>query len=162
MEDRTKFSFYTCRYNQDLEMPIIIITCSSKSISRRYISEYFLFIPKTNYFIGLSMAAIEYKLLDFNIDFDYMINRAINVCQAEIYKYISEINQDKNNLNYLHYDVELREDDPIKFMNLIKDGKFKKQIDSVRNNTKCIELKNFIDRIIDSEESFEIKYKEIL
>lgn len=160
MNEQTRFSFYNCRYNHYIGIPTIIITCTAKPTTKRYIAEYFIMAPKTKYFYAQSIAAPEYKLLDLNIDFEFMVNQAIKSAEERLNFYISEL-YIKNKDNEIFPYPELKKDSPINFMKIVRTRELRENVITIRNSSKCIPLTEFIDKIIDEDETFDITMKEI-
>lgn len=162
MENKSKFSFYNFRYNSDLGIPIVVITCSANSTFNKYTSEYYIFFPQKDEFFGCQISSKEYENIYIKIDFDFMFREALVFAQEKIDNHLFEINKGNKNTHYLLYDTKLKESNPISFVNLIKSNKYHKEITSIRNQTKCKDLINFIDGIIDSDIEFDFNIKDFI
>jgi hypothetical protein len=160
MEDKSKLLFYDCKYNSDLGIPITIITCNASSTFEKYFSEYFLFFPQKKDFIGCQISSKEYIIDYLKIDFDFMLDEAKVAAQNKIYTYLYEQNIGNKDTRYLLYDVTLRETNLFNFVQLINSKKFEREINSIRNKTKCNQLKDLIDKILDSESEYDITFRD--
>ncbi len=154
MKENSKLAYYTSRYNPDFGIPIAVITCSANQNFNKYFAEYYLFFPKNDDFYGCKISAEPRETPFFKIDFEFMFQEALKAAQGKIDNYLFEINKENNNTHYLHYDIQLMETNPISFIQLIQSEKFKKELASIRNKTKCKELQKLIDNVIDSDLDF--------
>lgn len=160
MEEKTKLSHYSFRYNPDLGIPVVIITCSANTTFNKYFAEYYLFFSKTNRFIGGKISSEPHENLYIKIDFDFMFQEALKAAQNRIDNYLFELNEETKNTHHLHYDIQLHESNSIGFIQLIKSKIFYKELVAIRNKTKCKELQSLIDIVIDSEIKYDFEMKD--
>ena len=88
------------------------------------------------------------------------LDEAKVAAQNKIYTYLYEQNIGNKDTRYLLYDITLRETNLFNFVQLIHSKKFEREINSIRNKTKCNQLKDLIDKILDSESEYDITFRD--
>ena len=162
MNTEELLKFYTCKSNPDFGQPIILVTSSNTKVGGLVVSEYFIFIKKPHDFYGLQIFSNKFTILDTIVDLQFMLKEAKTSAQGKIDNILYELNEDKNDTQYLLYETNLIEDSFFQFLLLVKSKEFYKEVVSVRNKTKSENLKELIDNILDSDIDDKISMKDII
>lgn len=151
MNESSYFKFLATDVLVEMERIYVIVTADYKENSNNLYSEYFIFLETDKKMLATRYISHPLEFYDLKIDLSFMEKQAIIGAEGSIDNYVYEKFKENNFDVYLNQNYSLKEWNWIPLIKIIKGGIFYKDIENLRSNTKCISLKEFIDKVRDLE-----------